>query len=327
MHPDVRENEGEVAMVGGLVSWSAFRKIVVPLDGSDLAETAMGPAMALARHQEAEVILTRSPVVETLAVPITEPLGGVGLYWPEDDLQATKKDCQVYLEELAATHRGQGVPLRTEVGEGQPDVAILDVVENAGADLIVMSTHGYSGVTRWVMGSVTEKVLRATQVPVLVIRGRTDIRKILVPLDGSLLSEKAIEPAIQVARALGAQMTLLQAVPAGRVGPYEAESSESIETGLDGTAEPSGQTEARHYLEEVVRRFEDLGVEMDITVTPTPAAENILDTADQGDIQLIAMATHGRSGWRRWIYGSVTEKILHRGCCSMLVVPPPSGGA
>ncbi len=87
-------------MPGGLVSWSAFRKIVVPLDGSELAEGAMGPAMEVARHQAAELVLTRAPVVETLAVPITEPLGGVGLYWPEDNLEASKQECQAYLDEF-----------------------------------------------------------------------------------------------------------------------------------------------------------------------------------------------------------------------------------
>ncbi len=203
----------------------------------------------------------------------------------------------------------------------------MDVVDRTSADLIVMSTHGYSGVTRWVMGSVTEKVLRAAQVPVFVVRGQTDIRKLLVPLDGSQLSEKAIEPALQIARALGAQVTLLQAVPTKRVDPRQVESLEDIEPGLGEAMARSDQTEAVHYLEDVTRRFKELDVEMDIAVTTTPAAENILDYADQQGIQLIAMATHGRSGLRRWIYGSVTEKILRRGCCSMLVVPPLSGSA
>jgi nucleotide-binding universal stress UspA family protein len=325
MWQDVHENQDEVRMPGSSVSWSAFRKIVVPLDGSELAEAAMGPAMAVARHQGAEVIITRAPVVETLAVPITEPLGGVGLYWPEDSLEANKEECGSYLDEFAAKVRGQGVPLRTELGQGQPDEAILEVAEKYDADLIVMSTHGYSGVTRWVMGSITEKVLRAAQVPILVVRGETNISKMLVPLDGSLLSEKAIEPALQIARALDAKVTLLQAVPIKRVDPRQVESLESIERGLGEAMERSDQTEARLYLEGLVRRFEDLGVEMDVAVTPTPAAENILDFADRQGIQLIGMATHGRSGLRRWIYGSVTEKTLRRGCCSMLIVPPLSG--
>jgi nucleotide-binding universal stress UspA family protein len=305
------------------VSWSAFQRILVPLDGSELAEQALGTAMAVARHQGAELILTRAPIVETLAVPITEPLGGVGLYWPEDSLEVSREDCHAYLEELADKHRGQSVPLRVELGDGQPDEAILAVADKVGADLIVMSTHGYSGVTRWVMGSVTEKVLRATPVPVLVVRGHTNIGKMLVPLDGSGLSEKAIEPALQVARALGAEVTFMQAVPIKRVDPRQVESLEAIEHGLGEAMERSNQTDARYYLEKVRNRFEDLGVA--IAVGPTPAAESILDYADQREIQLIAMATHGRSGLRRWIYGSVTEKVLHRGCCSMLIVPPLPG--
>lgn len=315
----------EVQMASGSVSWSAFRNIVVPLDGSELAEEALGPAMDVARQQAAHLMLTRSPVLETMAVPITEPLGGVGLYWPEDSRAATKHECQAYLDRLTSRLRGQGVPLRTKIGEGQPDQAILEIVDDTGADLVVMSTHGYSGVTRWVMGSVTEKVLRATQVPVFVVRGGTHIQKMLVPVDGSPLSEKAIEPALQIARALGATVTLLQAVPPKRVDPRQVESLEAIEHGLGEALERSDQIEARHYLEALRDRFEDLGVEMDIAVTATPAAENILDYADRQGIQLIAMATHGRSGLRRWIYGSVTEKILRRGCCSMLIVPPLSG--
>jgi nucleotide-binding universal stress UspA family protein len=306
------------------VSWSAFRKIVVPLDGSALAEQALEPAMTVARHQEAELTFMRAPVVETLAVPVTEPLGGVGLYWPEEGLDASREACQEYLDAVAGKHRGEGVPLRVEVGEGRPDEAILAVSDEVGADLIVMSTHGYSGVTRWVLGSVTEKVLRASQVPVFVVRGSTSVQKMLVPLDGSALSEKAIEPALQVARALGADIVLFQAVPAKRVDPRKVESLEAVEHGLGEAMARSDRTDAQHYLEKTRQRHEDAGVTIETAVGATPAAESILDYAEHNKIQLIAMATHGRSGLRRWIYGSVTEKVLHRGCCSMLIVPPLS---
>lgn len=307
------------------VSWSAFRRIVVPLDGSELGESALEPALAIAHQQDAELILMRAPQVESMAVPIAEPLGGVGLYWPESFVKATHEECLDYLQRLADQHRGQGVPLRTEVVEGRPDEAILKLAEAAGADLIIMSTHGYSGLTRWVMGSVAENVLRGSQIPVFVIRGQGPLRKMLVPLDGSPLAEKSLEPTFQLARALGANVTLFQAVPAPGLDPRQLKELEAVEMGLGEASQAAPLAEAQAYLNQIASRFESTGVHTKLGLGPMPAAEQIVDYADRHGIQVIAMATHGRSGWRRWIYGSVTEKVLHRGCCSMLVVPPLAG--
>jgi nucleotide-binding universal stress UspA family protein len=278
--------------------------------------------MAIAHQQGAELILMRAPQVESMAVPIAEPLGGVGLFWPDEALRVTHDECLAYLQTLAEQHRGQGVPLRLEVVDGHPDQAILDAAESDRADLIIMSTHGYSGVTRWVMGSVTEKVLRGAQIPVFVIRGHGPLRKMLLTLDGSPLSEKALEPAYQLARALGATVTLFQAVSSSNLGPQPTRELDPAEPGSSEAGQPAPLSEARDYLRQVAARFESTGVRTRLALGPAPAADQIVDYADRHGQQLIAMATHGRSGWRRWIYGSVTEKVLHRGCCSMLVVPP-----
>jgi nucleotide-binding universal stress UspA family protein len=305
-----------------IVSWSAFRNIIVPLDGSELAETALEPALAIAHQQDAELVLMRAPQTDSMAVPIAEPLGGVGLYWPEESLRATHQECLEYLQRLADQHRGQGVPLRVQVVDGHPDAAILQLAESIRADLIIMSTHGYSGVTRWVMGSVTEKVLRGAQIPVFVIRGQGPLRKMLLPLDGSAVSETALEPAFQLARALGATVTLFQAVTPAGAPARKFKGTEGAEPDLAEAEEAGPSAGAQNYLRQITARFESTGVPTRTALGPTPAAEQIVDYADRHGEQLIAMATHGRNGWRRWIYGSVTEKVLHRGCCSMLIVPP-----
>jgi len=187
-------------------------------------------------------------------------------------------------------------------------------------DLIVMSSHGYSGVTRWMLGSVAEKVLRKAPCPVLVIRSSRPIWRVLVPLDGSPLAEAALQPALAVAAGLGAEVTLLRAI-----GAPEAEvlkQLDKVEKGLSQRVLEDMSAAAKTYLREVSDRHRRAGAEIKTAVVDGSAAAGILDYAEARDMDLIAMSTHGRTGLQRWIYGSVTEKVLHGAQHSMLVVRP-----
>lgn len=277
-----------------------FRKILVPLDGSELAERALDPALRIAFQQGGDVTLLRAPVVEGMAVPIAEPLGGVGLFWPEGAAQAADRDARRYLENIRTRCRGRGVPLGMRLAEGDAAEVILAAVCDRNIDLVAMSSHGYSGLTRLVLGSVTEQVLHGICCPVLVIRSDAPVRHILIALDRSATGEQALEPGLEVARALGARVTFVHAC--------EQQGVES--------------REVQDYLSEMARRYTELGVPVTTALTSLPVADKLLEYAQAHEVDLIAMGTHSRSRIRKLVRGSITERILHAGCCSMLIVPP-----
>jgi nucleotide-binding universal stress UspA family protein len=184
-----------------------FRKILVPLDGSELAERALGPAMAIARHGLGQITLVRVPVTEARMVPA---LTGYDLPWSEPADSDHIHQAAAYLSALATSHAQTGLVVHARVPDGDVPGVIVDTALEDEVDLIVMSSHGYSGITRWMLGSVTEKVLRGAPCPVLAVRAAEPIRKILVTLDGSDLSEQALEPALSLAASLKAEVTLLR---------------------------------------------------------------------------------------------------------------------
>lgn len=299
-----------------------FDTILVPLDGSALSERAVSPAISVARLEGGKIILLRVPVLESMLVPAPEVIGGYGLVWPDEALEHSRQESSEYLSKLLERLQGEGVPVITRLEEGDPAALILDLAEAECIDLICMSTHGHSGITRWVLGSVSEKVIRSAPCPVFLARHEKRIRKVLIPVDGSALSESAIRPAIRLARSLRAEATLIHAVGIGSREDRRMQQLEELEAGLGSRLLETIDEEAHRYLQRLVDSLEPAEVPLNSVVVDQPAAESILHYAETNDFGLVAMATHGRSGIRRWVYGSVTEKVMRGGCCSMLIVPP-----
>jgi nucleotide-binding universal stress UspA family protein len=268
---------------------TVFQRILVPLDGSETAQAVLPTLRALLRRSDSEVVVFRAIVPE---VPETDYISP-----PE----RVTNEAREYVEGVAARLCDEGVRARWTIDVGMPADAILAAAETEGASLVMMSTHGRTGLPRWVFGSVAEKVLRASPVPVLAVRSfgePREIRRILVPVDGSDRSRAVVEAAREVARLFDAKATLL----------HVAEDSGNFFAG-DRVAE---------YLDGVVRAFEP------VEATPIrrrgdPAAE-ILEACASLPADLIAMSTHGRSGLSRWMLGSVTEKVLRSAQVPMLVV-------
>jgi nucleotide-binding universal stress UspA family protein len=296
---------------GGLTV--AINRILVPLDGSELAEQALGIAREIAAAARAGVILVR--VIPPL--PLLWPGPG-----PEIEAQL-KAEAEAYLEKVA----GQ---LRDGVAEVEPVVvnaadvpgAIRDQARLKGADLIVMSTHGHSGLGRWVYGSVTEGVLARSPVPVIAVRASQRPRpfspatrppRILVPLDGSEFGEAAVPVATELARALNGTLVLTEVVwlgapePPGSVRP-------TVEQQLD---------DARVYLERLAARLRSQGVkattELEVGFS---VVDHLLEVARRVDADLIALSTHGRTGLVGILFGSVTLGLLRRSDLPLLVVRP-----
>jgi nucleotide-binding universal stress UspA family protein len=168
---------------------------------------------------------------------------------------------------------------------------------------------------------VAERVLHGAHCPVLVVRSPSAVRRILIPLDGSECSERALGPGLEVAAALGGEVTLLRAVP--RVHADKVQGPATTERGLGRRQAEEVRGVAEDYLRRQAEMHETSGLNIQFAITDEPAAQNILKYAETGGIDLIVMSTHGRTGLRRWVYGSVTEKVLHSASSSMLVVRPP----
>lgn len=294
-------------------------RILVPLDGSALAERALPLALALGEAAHGEVCLARVPLFEQMLVPASE---GFGVLWPNQTYEQTLHATRDYLERLVAAQPAGSTPLTVAVLEGEGDVAsaIVEAAHTAPADLIVMSTHGYSGLTRWVLGSVTERVLHHAPCPVYVVRTAALPRRLLIPLDGSALAETALTPGLTLAAQLKCTVTLLRVVPL--VSTDEVHRLNALEPGLGARLQEELCADATHYLNRIAAAHAHTETPLLTQVLIGPAASTLIKRAELEGCDVIAMATHGRSGLRRWAYGSVTEKVLRSAPCSVLVVRP-----
>ncbi|MCB8918302.1 MAG: universal stress protein [Ardenticatenaceae bacterium] len=296
-----------------------FKRILVPLDGSSLAEQALKPALALARRSGGQILLLRIPAFQQAIVP--DP-AGQALVWPEIDGENSRIEAADYLRNIQRIN--PQITMRTLVIDGDEASTIIDTAQEQDVNLIVMSTHGYSGFTRWMLGSVTEKVLRQAPCPVLVVRSANPITKVVIALDGSLLSEQALDPGLEVAHQLEAEVTLLRVYHGGSLREEERVQLDWTESGLNQRLHESVRESVRAYLEQTALHTKRPGQEIDYIVLDGAPAQTILDYIDVQGTDLVVMATHGRGGLRRWVYGSITEKVMRSANCSMLIIRPPA---
>ncbi|MBM4424222.1 MAG: universal stress protein [Chloroflexi bacterium] len=292
-----------------------YDRVLVPLDGSTLSERALAPALALVTKPSGEVMLLRALLAEAMLVRGIEGVDPYVESWAVERRDADRKESAEYLAALQNANRRDDLALHTRVVEGDVSEAILLAAQ--AADLIVMSTHGYSGLTRWVLGSVTERVLSAAPCPVLVVRQSQPMHKVLIALDGSDLSETAIAPGIEAAVRLGCKASLLRVVD--EITGFERAQLGLGDTDIANRLQEGLMKEAQTYLGSLVLPALQ---ESHREVVVGSAAHTILDYAQAHEIDLIVMATHGRTGLSKWVYGSVTEKVLRGAHCNMLVVRP-----
>jgi nucleotide-binding universal stress UspA family protein len=199
----------------------------------------------------------------------------------------------------------------------------VDTAAEQDIDLIVMTTHGYSGLSRWFLGSVTERVLRGAPCPVLAIRDKRPLTNILITLDGSKLAETALEPGIEIARLLGGTVTLLQADQDAALGALELSMLELAEAGMSRHVQQLNQDDhLTSYLNHTAEKYRQEALTVETVIIEGAPARGILDFAEAQEIDLIVMTTHGRTGLKRWVYGSVTEKVLRSTTAAMLVIRP-----
>jgi len=312
-----------------------MKTILVPLDGSAHANAVLAHIPPLARSLGARVRLLRVlPETYEGAPALHEVVHsyGVGDGLVIDEPRPLTFDARRRAaadEHMSAliNLRAAGLDAELEVAAGHPADAIVEMAATTGASLIAMATHGWGGLRRWVLGSVTDKVIHAAPAPVYVVRGGPEmgtapaLRRILVPLDGSALALKALPMAVELAEASGACLKLLRVItPPMLLGYPDSYMSSEL---AQSYAVPDEELRARALAdlqmvaEQVVARH---GVTATIEVHSGLPADEIVDTAERRDADLVVMATHGRSGLRRWALGSVADKVLHACARPLLLV-------
>jgi nucleotide-binding universal stress UspA family protein len=297
-------------------------QILIPLDGSSLAEQALSCAVKLARGLPAELVLFRAVWLPSDVVGVLDE-ASVELKKVVAPLVAEAND---YLGALAAQLREASLSVRHVVRHGPAAEAILDYANEARIDQIVMATHGYSGIKRWTHGSVAERVLQTTRVPLLLVRvGEQGVtgdwqepmlcQRILVPLDGSPVAEQILPTVTTLAQALRAQLILFQ-VPIAHVSGWMTGEWYLPVQGVLETAEGDAQA----YLRSVAKDLKDQGLDV-VTATGMGSVANcIVEYADANQVDLIAMCTHGRTGLARWALGSVADRVLRAANTPILLV-------
>lgn len=321
-----------------------FRRIVVPLDGSEFSKAALPYALALASGPETTIELVSAfdsaAILNQAGYPgadfsIAAPgfAGSGGAPGVADEfLSSARSGRERDLSSAAEEVRTESAAtIEWRVVDGEPSEAVAAVVESSQADVVVMSTHGRGGMERAWLGSVADRLVRRVDVPLLLVRpgeeedlakgapGPPRIQRVLVPLDGSALSEAALGSATRLARLLGAGVTLLKVTGAGLTvaSPYLPHAAEEQE---EDVAER--RRSAQEYLQSVAERLRADGVDgIDVEVREGNPPATILDVARES-ADMVAMATHGRSGIRRWFLGSVSDKVLRGTDVPVLLVRP-----
>lgn len=298
-----------------------FKRILVPLDGSALSERALAPALKIGELEGSLVMLLRAPVAEVSMIPEVAGFGSYNLRNLTEVIEEARHEAKAYVAQLNQSSAKPNLAVESLVVEGEAAEVILATAREKQADLIVMSTHGYSGINRWVMGSVTERVIAHAPCPVLVIRADKPITRMLIPLDGSELAERAMLPGLEIAAAFGAEVEFFRAIqPVPMENIHELEKAER---GLGMQLQDSWLEAAGEYLKRQVELAQRRGLTAKAVVRTGSAASTLLDYAEAMEIDAVAMATHGRSGLQKWLYGSVTEKVLRAShAYAMLIVRP-----
>jgi nucleotide-binding universal stress UspA family protein len=298
-----------------------YKKILIPLDGSETTENVLPYARALAKR-------LGIPVELLAVVDFTEMARSVsaadGLFLDRLANDEARRS-GVYLAGISQSF--SGIAARCLVKQGRAADIIVEIAAAEKDTLIMMATHGRSGLNRFFLGSVTEKVLRATSSPLLVVRakegtvavGEVVFKSLVVPLDGSELAESVLPSVVALAKQLDLEIILLRAyaIPYGAYtvgeGFYDPVNLEAFMARL--------RQETIDYLERKTAELKRRGIEkVSYIAREGLSADEIIKFAGATPDSLIAMCSHGRSGVKRWVLGSVTETVVRHAGDPVLVL-------
>jgi nucleotide-binding universal stress UspA family protein len=290
----------------------SYNSILVPTDGSEAAKRAADHALSLADRFDADVHALGVVDLQQAAGPFDA--GGLDKEFVNRFRSAAEDNVEHVANQWAQPDR-----FHDAVEEGAPSRVILSYIDEHDIDLVVMGTHGRTGLRRFVLGSVTEHVLRESPVPVLAARASEDpptlpYRNVLVPTDGSDCASGAVQHALSIAKSCDATLHALNVVDDAAI------------MGSPGGALPSGYLENLESLgaeatETLAASAEAEGVDVQSAVERGRPGRGIETYVEDHDIDLVVMGTHGRSGVERFLLGSTTEEVIRKGQSPVLAVP------
>lgn len=280
-----------------------FKTILVPLDGTASAATALPLARTFAHATDASLVLIR-------IVPEGDPSGEAERY------------VRSVAEEL------QDETIRSVVRHGTPAHELVRAVRDESADLIVMATHGRVGLQRALLGSVAEHVVKHSPVPVALVRpgGKrvTRLQTLVVPTDGTAGAAYALGAAVGLARSTGARLTLVEAVEPYPLWLYGGDFG-IAPTYVDPSWDDDALRAAQTYLSSVVARLKRAELDVQGTVRMGGAVDSIEAVADEVDADLVVMSTHAYTGPARALLGSTADAIVRTAKRPVLLVRRPMG--
>lgn len=301
-------------------------QIMVPLDGSTFAESAITYAADIARHAQGTIHLVRvhqMPDEDRLGDALYIDGAALDERWREED--------RAYLAALTTDVRLADIETRPALLMGEVVHSLRQYAASCSIELIVMSTHGRGGLTRAWLGSVADGLVRGANTPVLLLRPVSDIayageqhfsaHSILIPIDGSEFSESIIETAIGIGGKENVHYTLLQIL----MPPPAVGMGDGVPLPVSADASDEVRRAAEDHIHTVRDDLRTRGYTVDAVVTVNPdVSTTIRDFAAEIDADLIAMVTHGHSGWRRFVLGSVTDTVMRSTTVPLLVLKPYS---
>jgi nucleotide-binding universal stress UspA family protein len=294
-----------------------YSRMLIPLDGSKLAEQVLPYARYLAKALTLPVELFQALDAEALE-RLTNPTQG---RYVDTILNEKRTNSAEYLETVGRSFEQVRVSSVVEIGK--PEDLILDEATADPQTLIIMATHGRSGIQRWMLGSVADKVLHGVGNDLLLVRateqgktdGETPLTKVIVPLDGSPLAEKVLPHVVELGKQMPLEVILMRAYalpPAISPNEYAGYGQELFD---------QLEAEAKDYLAAKTTELARQGLSKISSVVDLGyGAEEITALARKTPDNFIAMCTHGRSGVKRWVLGSVTDRVVRHSGDPVLII-------
>ncbi len=308
-----------------------FSRILVPLDGSAVASSVLPSIIDLAKKLGASVHLHAvvdpatgqlpsyfiSDAGRAIQSPPEFPVDWSDIAESPAQTELRLREAERSLDRIRLGLEDAGVMIESSTSAGDPPVKIVEATAETGADMIAMSCNGWTGVASGLVGSVAERLLYTSRVPILILKPGENanleapvsgISSIIVGLDGSKLAEQAINHVSTLARSLNSGITLVTATAAS--------------SRFEDSAVVDQLNEApRKYLLDLAKPMKSDGLDVSTHVSGATAARELLYLASKSDQPLLVVTTRGRSGFTRWSLGSVTDRIVRAAECPVLAIP------
>jgi len=295
----------------------SLKNILIPVDFSDGSMEALkyGRALGVASCAVVHAIYAMEPTA------IVADLNGAPIMPPLDCEIATQRG--VDLDELLSKDAPKGLVYTTESRIGYPPDVIKDMIKETLADLVVISTHGRTGLNRLFFGSVTERVIHEGHCPVLVLKAEQDrycespfrLKKILLPMDLTKHSKQVIQYAMDWACKFGAEVTLAHFIPS-----FDASGVTASETSASSHVMKVARKTVEHWLEDTSKKCECRGVNTKCVALDGSMLAELPDYVRKEGFDLVVCTTHGFGGLRHLLYGSTAEDLMRQSPCPVLIV-------